>query len=78
MAGHKTMVEGDTVVGGGLVLFVQDNTQQQHTEMLRGATDSTDGRISEIPRRYKRISNPNREKPACVFRKQTEKMREYK
>lgn len=55
--------------GGGLVLFVQDNTQQ-HTEMLRGATDSTDGRISEIPRRYKCISNTNTEKS-----RQTEKTR---
>lgn len=55
--------------GGGLVLFVQDNTQQ-HTEMLRGAIDSTDGRISEIPRRYKCISNTNTEKS-----RQTEKTR---
>lgn len=49
----------------GLLLFVQDNTQQQHTEMLRGAIDSTDERISEIPRGYKCISNPNRERPVC-------------
>lgn len=66
MARHNTMVEysdsggggGDVCmrlcVGGGeqgLVLFVQDDTPQQHTEMLLGATDSTDGRISEIPQR---------------------------
>ncbi len=78
---HKTMVEGDTVCmcgvlvgrGGGLVLFVQDKTQQQHTEMLRGATDSTDGRISEIPQGYKHISNPSREKSLRLFRQQTEK-----
>lgn len=61
--------------------FVQDNTQQQqHTEMLRGAIDSTDGRISEIPRRYKRISNPDTEK-ACVcvcLGKQTGEMRKQK
>lgn len=53
MVWHKTMVKGGGEVcvcvegvGGWwcLVLFVQDNTQQ-HTEMLRGAIDSTDGRI---------------------------------
>lgn len=66
--------------GEGLVLFVQDNTQQQHTEMLQGAIDSTDGRISEIPRRYKHISNPNTEKSlcVCVFRKQIEEMRKQR
>lgn len=52
-----------------LVLFVQDNTQQQHTEMLAGAIDSTDGRISEIPQRYKHISSPkHREKPVCAWK----------
>lgn len=52
MAGTRQWWKAAVSGGGGCrVLFVKDNTQQQHTEMLRGAIDSTDGRISEIPRR---------------------------
>lgn len=49
----------------GLVFLARDKTQQ-HTEMLAGATNSTDGRISAIPPRWQRTSNPHtQKKPQC-------------
>lgn len=71
---------GDGGSRRGLVLFARDKTQQ-HTEMLAGATNSTDGRISAIPPRRQRTSNPHTQKKpqcfsacVCLFRRrQTEK-----
>lgn len=59
-----TVFTGGRVGGWGAMLMAQHNCerrhsvgrvgvwlQRQHTETVQGATDTTDGRISEIPQR---------------------------